>query len=82
MPLPITLAEASKRIASRSLSPLELTRAALDRIEAFDHRIHAFNTVVAERALEQARSAEGDIARGRHRAALYHFLLTGEERTG
>src|SRR5687768_9756784 len=71
MELPLTLAEAAGLIATRALSPVELTQAVLDRIEAFDGRINAFNTLVADRALAQAREAEREIAGGRYRGALH-----------
>ena len=37
-----TIAEAAKLIAARRLSPVELTRACLDRVHALDDRLHAF----------------------------------------
>ncbi len=40
------------------ISSVELTGAVLDRIGAVDGRVQAFLTVVAERALEQARAAD------------------------
>jgi Asp-tRNA(Asn)/Glu-tRNA(Gln) amidotransferase A subunit family amidase len=51
MELPLTLAQAAKLIETRAISPVELTQAVLDRIEALDSAISAFNTVVAERGL-------------------------------
>jgi aspartyl-tRNA(Asn)/glutamyl-tRNA(Gln) amidotransferase subunit A len=71
MQLPITIAEASRLIAARELSPVELTRAVLARIDACNGAIHAFNTVVAERALAQARAAEQEIALGCRRGPLH-----------
>jgi len=71
MEWPLTLAEAAKLIAARDLSPIELTQAALDRIAVFDDQINAFNTVVAERALRQARDAEREIAGGRYRGPMH-----------
>ncbi|HEX2829750.1 MAG TPA: amidase [Burkholderiales bacterium] len=71
MEFPLTLAEAARRVETRAISPVELVRAALDRIEAFDGRINAFNTIVAERALEQARAAEREIGAGRYRGPLH-----------
>ncbi|HVB64474.1 MAG TPA: amidase [Nitrolancea sp.] len=43
---------------ARSLSPVEVTRAVLDRIEALNPVINAYVTVTAERALADAHRAE------------------------
>ena len=60
-----TIAEAAKQIAAKELSPVELTKACLDRVRALDNRLHAFYHVTEERALAEARAAEALImARG------------------
>jgi aspartyl-tRNA(Asn)/glutamyl-tRNA(Gln) amidotransferase subunit A len=46
-------------------------RAYLDRIDALNPKVNAFITVTAERALEQARKAEKEIAAGRYRGPLH-----------
>ncbi len=58
----LSIAEASRLIATKELSPVELTRAYLERIEALDPTLHAFITVTAELAMDQARAAEQDIS--------------------
>jgi aspartyl-tRNA(Asn)/glutamyl-tRNA(Gln) amidotransferase subunit A len=58
-----TIAEAARLIAAKQLSPVELTRACLDRIKAQDDRLHAFVLVTEERALAEARAAETAIMR-------------------
>ena len=50
--------------ASRDLSPVEVTRAILDRLEAVEPALNAFVTVTAELALEQAAIAERAFADG------------------
>ena len=67
----LTLAEASRLIATRDLSPVELTRACLDRIAAADGVLNSFITVTADLALDQARQAEGEIAHGAQRSPLH-----------
>jgi len=52
------------RIRSRALSPMELTRAVLERIEAVNPKINAFCTVTAEAALASARAAEEAVMKG------------------
>ena len=67
----ITIAEAGKLIAGGKLSPVELVKAKLARIEALDAQINAFIPRTAERALRQARAAEAEIASGKYRGALH-----------
>ena len=71
----LTIDEASRRIAARELSPVELTRAYLERIERIDERVNAYITVTAEQALEQARSSERELAAGRSRGPLHGIPL-------
>ena len=61
----LTLADASSLIQSRHLSPVALVKACLERIDRFNPRINAFITVLHESALEQARVAEAEIAKGK-----------------
>ena len=56
--IPLTLAEASRRIAAKDLSPVELTRQCLQQIDRVNPQISAFITVTAERALTEAQAAE------------------------
>lgn len=66
----LSIAEAANLIQSQQLSPLELTQAHLNRIARIDSQINSFITLVAENALEQARQAEEEIARGSYLGAL------------
>ncbi len=61
----LTIAEAGRRIAARSLSPVDLTRAVLSRIAALDPALHAFVTITEGRALADARAAERAARAGR-----------------
>jgi aspartyl-tRNA(Asn)/glutamyl-tRNA(Gln) amidotransferase subunit A len=67
----ITIAEASRRIARRELSPVELTEAYLQRIAAIDSRLLGFVTLTAELAQRQARAAEAEITRNGPRGPLH-----------
>ena len=71
----LTIDEASRRIAARQLSPVELTRAYLGRIERAEERVNAYITVTAEQALEQARALERELAAGRSRGPLHGIPL-------
>ena len=57
----LTVAEASRLIAKRELSPVELTEACLRRIETLDSQLDSFVTVTAERARAEAKTAEAAI---------------------
>jgi aspartyl-tRNA(Asn)/glutamyl-tRNA(Gln) amidotransferase subunit A len=70
-PADLTIAEASRLIRAKALSPVELTRAYLERIERLEPRINAYITVTADLALEQARSLEAELAEGRWRGSLH-----------
>jgi len=65
------VAELSRRIRERSLSPVELTEGYLDRIARFSGRYNAFVTVTRDLALEQARAAEREIGGGHWRGPLH-----------
>lgn len=56
--IPASIAEAAAAFRARSLSPVELARACLDRIARLDPALHAFVTVTEERALADARASE------------------------
>lgn len=66
-----TLTEAAEQIRARKLSPVELTRACLDRIERLNPTLNAFITITADLALEQAQQAESEIAAGNWRGPLH-----------
>jgi len=66
-----SVAELAPLLKARKLSPVELVRACLDRIESINPKVNAFITVTGEHALEQARQAEREIAAGRYRGPLH-----------
>ncbi len=67
----MTIAQAGPLLRDRQLSPVELVRAFLERIEAVDGRLNSYVTRLPERALGQARAAEAEILRGRYRGPLH-----------
>ena len=67
----LSIADAARLIQSGQLSPVELTQALLSRIGQLDHRVQAFITLTADRALAAARSAEAEIHRGQYRGPLH-----------
>jgi len=65
------IAEASRLIKARKLSPVELTNAFLARIETFEPQLSAFITPTPELARKQAKKAEREIARGERRGPMH-----------
>jgi aspartyl-tRNA(Asn)/glutamyl-tRNA(Gln) amidotransferase subunit A len=69
--LDLELIEVAVLLREGQLSPVEVTRAALERIDAVDSRLRTFITVTAEAALAAARDAEDEIRRGGYRGPLH-----------
>ena len=67
----LSIAEASRLIHARKLSPVELTEALLKRIEALDPQVNAFITLTADLAVWHAKRAGEEIAAGRSRGPLH-----------
>src|ERR1700761_7934495 len=67
----LTLLDAADQIRARKLSPVELTRECLHRIERLNPQLNAFITVTADTALDSARHAESEIAAGKYRGPLH-----------
>ena len=67
----LTVAEGSALLRAKKLSPVEWTRALLDRIAALDPHYNAFLVVTADAALAEARKAEAEIAKGQWRGPMH-----------
>src|ERR1700756_437234 len=63
----LTVADASRAIAEGALSPVALTEAYLDRIDALDGELHSYVLVLHEKA----RAAARELTAGRSRGALH-----------
>ena len=66
-----TIESLSRGIRAREISPSQLTLDCLTRIEKLNPTLHAFITVLADSALEDARRAEQEIFRGKYRGPLH-----------
>ena len=64
-------AEQARLICAKEISPVDLVRASLGRIQRYDARLRAWITVDPDRALAAARRAEEEIARGAYRGPLH-----------
>jgi aspartyl-tRNA(Asn)/glutamyl-tRNA(Gln) amidotransferase subunit A len=74
-----TIAEAAPLIASRQVSPVELTRSCLARIERLDGRINSFLLTRPEAALAEAAAAEAAIMRGDYRGPLHGIPIAHKD---
>jgi amidase len=66
----LELIELAVLIRNRDISPVEVTRAQLDRIAALDGTLASFALLTADAAMDQAKVAEVEIAAGRYRGPL------------
>jgi aspartyl-tRNA(Asn)/glutamyl-tRNA(Gln) amidotransferase subunit A len=73
---PNSLREAAALVERREISPVELTRACLDRIAARNDDLRAFITVTGERALADAARAEKAITAGQYRGPLHGIPIS------
>src|ERR1041385_3633083 len=67
----LTIAEASDLLRQKQISPVELTKACLDRIDRLNPTINAFITVMHDSPLADARAAEAEINAGNWRGPLH-----------
>lgn len=66
----------SKKIKEKDLSPVELTKASLDRIKQLDSYLGSFITVMEEEALEQAKEREKEITEEKYRGPLHGIPIS------
>ena len=69
--LDLTISELAPRIASREVSPVEVTEAALARADRLQPKLNSFITLLHERALSRARELESELASGKYRGPLH-----------
>lgn len=67
----LSIPELAQLLRDRKLSPVELTEASLARLERLGPKLGAVAAIPRERALEEARAAEREIAVGRSRGLLH-----------
>ena len=53
----VPLLDVAEKIRTRRVSPVDVTKSVLARIDALDDRLNAFVTVLSEQALEDASEA-------------------------
>ena len=75
----LTATELLARYRSKQLSPVEVAGAVLERIEAWDPRLHAFYTLDATAVREAARASEARWMKGEPMGALDGVPITIKE---
>jgi len=70
-----SILEIAEQLKRRVVSPVELTRECLQRIEKLNSTLNAFITITGELAMEQARQAEEEIQHGHWRGPLHGVPL-------
>ncbi len=66
----MTIVEAARKLRAREVSALELAKESLRKIHEEQPRLNAFITITEETALEQAKRADDDFAKGIDRGPL------------
>lgn len=67
----VSAGELSRLIKKREVSPVDVVRAHLARIEAVEPALNSFITLLSEQAMEEAGTAEQEIQSGRYRGPLH-----------
>jgi aspartyl-tRNA(Asn)/glutamyl-tRNA(Gln) amidotransferase subunit A len=71
MNAPASISELAPLLRRKEISPVEIVRQCLERIEGLNPALNAFITVMSEAALAEARRAEAEILRGEWRGPLH-----------
>lgn len=66
-----TIADLAPKLRKKEISPVELTRRCLERIEKRNPELNAFITVTGESAMQEANAAEAEISRDNWRGPLH-----------
>jgi aspartyl-tRNA(Asn)/glutamyl-tRNA(Gln) amidotransferase subunit A len=67
----LSIAEVSELVRQRQVSPVELTKACLKKIEQINPKLNAFITVTSESAIREAEIAEAEIINGKWKGPLH-----------
>ncbi len=74
-----TLTVLSKALRQKEISPVEVTRAFLRRIEKHDRKINSFITLLPGQAMKAARRAENEIIKGKFRSPLHGIPFAAKD---
>ncbi len=71
----LTIQQAAPLLATRELSPVELTQGCIEQVSQLDEQLRCFIQPTFEQAIQEARKAEKDIATGNYRGPLHGIPL-------
>jgi aspartyl-tRNA(Asn)/glutamyl-tRNA(Gln) amidotransferase subunit A len=74
---PVT--ELAELVRERKVSPVELVRMYLERIDRWDGTLHAYVTVARDAALQQAKEAEAAVTRGDQIGPLHGIPIAAKD---
>lgn len=72
----LSLAHLAKLIKTKEISPVEITKECLNRIENLKGKLNSFITVLHDNALKEAKKAEEEILNGHYRGTLHGIPYT------
>nr|ART39808.1 J16 [uncultured bacterium] len=72
----MSIADLAPMLKAGEISPVEVTRAMLDRIDRHNEMMRVYITVTREQALEQAHQAEAEIKAGNYRGPLHGVTVS------
>ena len=75
----LTVAELLDGYAESTFSPVDVVECLLARIATLNPLVHAFITVTAEQALQEARRCEAELARGYRRGPLHGIPFAAKD---
>ena len=67
----LDISSAADLIRSKNLSPVELAQSYLDRINLLDSKLGAYITLVADKAINDAKVAEKEILNGKYKGPIH-----------
>ena len=74
-----SIADLAPKLEAREISPVELTRACLERIDRLDPTLNAFITVLVDSAQAEAQVAEREIGAGAYRGRLHGIPIAHKD---
>ena len=75
----LSISELSELIRARKVSPVEITSAALERIEKLNPALNAYITVTPDLAMKSAREAESEIQQRKWRGPLHGVPIAAKD---